>query len=137
MKNKALVHQCVFPLERHAMQVDERLRVHEDAHIVILKDAIPFARLGIEPDDVGEAGTASALNAEAQTALVGCDSFFRQRRANVLQRLGRDDNALRRRRFNRGWCYFRGIHSTFLLPKMPISGYLRMPAQARQSSCWI
>src|SRR5579871_7003969 len=37
---ESLLHQRFLVIQRHAMQVDERLRVDEDAHIAELKDPV-------------------------------------------------------------------------------------------------
>ena len=71
------------------MQIDERLRIDEHAHIVKLEDAVAFARLRVEADVVAQPGTAAALHAQAQAALLGRNAFLRHRAANLRARLSR------------------------------------------------
>src|SRR5579864_1880562 len=68
---EALLHQRFLIIQDHAVQVDERLGIDKDSHITELEDAVALARLRIETDVVAQAGTSSALHAEAQAALLG------------------------------------------------------------------
>ncbi len=51
-EDKALLHQRFLIVQDHAIQLDERLRVHEHAHIVELENTVPFAGLRVEADVV-------------------------------------------------------------------------------------
>src|SRR5205823_12256592 len=51
---EALLHQRVFPIQDHAVQVDERLGIHKDAHVGKLENAVAFARMRVEADVVGQ-----------------------------------------------------------------------------------
>src|SRR5450755_1723960 len=70
-EHEALLHQGFLIIERHSVQIDERLRVDEDAHVTVLKYAVALARLRIEADVVAEPGAAAPLNAQAKAALLG------------------------------------------------------------------
>src|SRR5580704_11857253 len=91
---EALPHQCLFVVENHAVQVDERLGIHKDADIFKVVDAIPFARLRVEPNVIGQTRTAAALNAKAEPPLLRGDSFFGHGYANPLQSALRNLDAL-------------------------------------------
>ena len=58
----------------------------EDPHIAVLKHAVSFARLRVEPDVVAQAGTAASLHAYTQPALLRRDVLFCHRRADPRQR---------------------------------------------------
>src|SRR5947208_16593543 len=75
-ENKSLAHERVFVIERGAVQVQKTFRVYEDAGAELLENFIAVAGLGIEAHGVGEAGATSALNANAETALVRRDAFL-------------------------------------------------------------
>ena len=47
---ESLTHQRLFVVQRHAVQIEERLGIDEDAHAVELVDAVAFAGMGIELD---------------------------------------------------------------------------------------
>src|SRR4051795_6160028 len=51
-KNEALLHQCFLVVERHSVQIDERLRINEKSDISELKNAVTLARLRIETNVV-------------------------------------------------------------------------------------
>ena len=51
---EALTHQRLFVIEDHAVQVDERLRIDEDANVIELIDAVALSRLRIEADVIRE-----------------------------------------------------------------------------------
>ena len=72
------------------MQVDERLRIDEHAHIAELEDAVALARLRVEADVVAQARASAALHAQAQSALLGRNAFLDHGRADLGQRLLRD-----------------------------------------------
>src|SRR5580704_3538067 len=74
---EALLHQRFLIIQGHAVQVDERLRVDKDPHVAELEDAVPLARLRVEPDVVAQARTTATLHAEAKAALLGRNAFLR------------------------------------------------------------
>src|SRR5581483_6502154 len=86
-KDKSLLHQRLLIVERHAVQVDERLRVDEYADVGELKNPVAFPWLRIEPDVVTQPGTPAALHAQAQPALLGRDAFLHHRAADLSDRL--------------------------------------------------
>jgi hypothetical protein len=51
---EALPHQGLFVVQNHAVQVDERLGIDEDADIFELVDAVALTGLRIEADVVGQ-----------------------------------------------------------------------------------
>ena len=95
---KALPHQRLFVVENHAVEVDKRLGIHKDADVFKVVNTIPFSRLRVEPNVIGQTGTAAALNAEAESPLLRGDSFFGHGYANPLQGALRDLDALLIRR---------------------------------------
>ena len=95
---KALPHQRLFVVENHAVEVDKRLGIHKDTDIFKVVDAVPFSRLRVEPNVIGQTGTATALNAESEPPLFRRDSFFGHGYANPLQGALRDLDALLIRR---------------------------------------
>lgn len=82
---KTLPHQRLLVVENHAVQVDERFGVDEDANIFEVVYTIPFARLRVETNVVGETRAAAALDAQTEPPLLGGDSFFGHGYANPLQ----------------------------------------------------
>ncbi len=60
---EALPHQRLFVVENHAVEVDKRLGVDEDANVFKVVNTVPFARLRIEPYVVGQTGTTATLDA--------------------------------------------------------------------------
>src|SRR5450755_4442548 len=95
---KALPHQRLFIVENHTVEVDERLGIHKDTDVFKVVNTIPFSRLRVEPNVVGQTGTAAALNAQAEPPLFRGDSFFGHSDANPLQSALRDLDALLIRR---------------------------------------
>src|SRR5581483_2858122 len=53
-EDEALLHQRLLVVERHAVQVDEGLRINKYAHVAELKNAIAFARLRVEANVVAQ-----------------------------------------------------------------------------------
>ena len=81
---EALPHQGFFEVEHHAGEVEVALAVDEDADgaaaagvvggfdaLAKDKGAVVLAGLGVEADVIAEAGTAAALDADAQAACIG------------------------------------------------------------------
>src|SRR5205085_2838657 len=66
---EAGVHQRILPVQRHPVQVNQALRIHEDIDIFELKHLVGGARLLIEPEQITKARAAAALNPEPQAAL--------------------------------------------------------------------
>src|SRR5664280_3670320 len=93
LEGEALVHQALFVIENHAVQVNEGLRIDKDANVFKLKDAIAFARLRVETDVVTQSRTTTTLHTQTQSALGWRDVFLRHRQANAGQRLVRHLNA--------------------------------------------
>ncbi len=60
---EALAHERLLVVENHAVEVDERLGIDEDADVVEVVDTVALAGLGVEADVVGESGATSALDA--------------------------------------------------------------------------
>jgi hypothetical protein len=131
---EALPHQRLFVVENHAVQVDKRLGVDEDANIFKVVHTIPFTRLRVETNVIGETRTAAALDAQTEAPLFRGDSFFGHGYANPLQGTIRYLDALLIRRgifriedswfhfaclVSYGNCGFRGLSYTILL--LPIT----------------
>src|ERR1700752_1447372 len=93
-EDESLLHQRFLIIQDHAVQINERLRVDEHAHVVELKDAIAFARLRVETDVIAETRTATTLHAKAQSALLGRNAFLGHRAAYLNQGFVSDLNAL-------------------------------------------
>ena len=90
--DEALLHQRFLIVQGHAVQIDERLRVHEHAHVAELEDAVTIAGLRIEADVVAQARTSSALYAQAQAALLRRHAFLGHGDAHLGQGfLGHED----------------------------------------------
>src|SRR5690349_6311843 len=89
LENKALPHQRVFPVQRHAVQVNERFGVDKYTNVFKGEDSIPFARLSVEADQVRQPRAASTLHPQTKSALVGGNAFLLQSRADVQYRFGR------------------------------------------------
>src|SRR3954471_4158243 len=53
-EHEALLHERFLIIERQAGEIDERLRVNEDADIAELEDAVALARLRVELDLVAQ-----------------------------------------------------------------------------------
>src|SRR5580698_7825502 len=81
---ESLTHQRLFVIKRHAVQIQERLGIDEDAHAVEVIDAVTLAGTRIELDRIGQARAAASRDAEAQAALFRRDAFLGHRRANLL-----------------------------------------------------
>src|SRR5271157_1972319 len=75
-EDESLLHQCFLVVQDHAVQVDERLGIDENAYIAVLEDAVAFAGLGVEADVIAQTRTAAALHAQAQSALLGRNAFL-------------------------------------------------------------
>ncbi len=84
-KVKALAHERLFIVENHAVQVDERLGVDKDAHIVELIDTVSLARLRVKADIVGKTGAAATRDAETQAALRRRNALLGHGDANALE----------------------------------------------------
>jgi len=108
---ESLAHQCLFKVQHHPREVEEALGVDEEADgaaaggVVRRLDAfaederaVALAGLGVEADVVAEAGTAAALDADAQAPGVGRDALFGHRHADALERGFRDLDGLLRAR---------------------------------------
>src|SRR5450759_3201547 len=63
LKGEALMHQALFVIENHAVQVNEGLGIDKDANVFKLKHAIAFARLRVETDVVTQPRTTTTLHA--------------------------------------------------------------------------
>src|SRR5215472_13759377 len=97
LEHEALMHQGLFVVENHSMQVDERFRIDEYSHVVELKNAIAFTRMRIEADVVAEPRTSAALHAQSQAAFRRRNVLFGHGGANAHQGFVRYLDALRRR----------------------------------------
>ena len=82
---KTLPHQRLLIVENHAVQVDKRFGVDEDADIFKVVHTIPFARLRVETNVIGETRATAALDAQTEAPLFRGDSFFGHGYANPLQ----------------------------------------------------
>src|SRR5208283_4606612 len=87
LEHEPLVHQGLLVIQNHAVQINERLRIDEDANVFELKNTIAFARLRVEADVVTQSGTATTLDTQAKPAFGRRDIFFRQRRTDTSYRL--------------------------------------------------
>src|SRR6266702_1443334 len=83
LKDESLAHECLFVLERRAVQVQKTFRVHEDARAVLLKNLVAVARLCVKPHGVGQTRAPAALHANAQAAPFGRDAFLFEQRADL------------------------------------------------------
>src|SRR4051812_29318083 len=95
---EALLHQRLFVVQHHAVQVDEALRVHEQAHTIELIHAVALTRLRIEADVVAQSAASAALYAHAKSALFRRNILLRHGYADLLQRALRHLNAFGIRR---------------------------------------
>src|SRR2546423_2711431 len=68
---EALLHQRLFVVEDHAVQINEALGINEDADAVKVIDTVTLARLRIKANVVAQAAASAALHAHAQSALLG------------------------------------------------------------------
>src|SRR6185436_9696692 len=68
---EAAAHQVVLEVDLRAVQVEEALRVADDADAFDLVELVDFADLVVEPERVRETGTAAALHAHAERGDVG------------------------------------------------------------------
>ena len=91
------------------MQVDERFRIDEHAHVAELKNAVALPRLRVEPNVIAQPGTSAALHAEAQSALLRRDALLHDCSSDLGQSFVRDLNAFRwsLRRFRFGFYFDR------------------------------
>ena len=92
---EALAHQRLLVVEHHAVQVDERLGIDEDANVAELKDAIALGWAGFKANHVTQSRTAATLYAQPQPALSRRNLLLRHGRADVGQRLLRYLDSLR------------------------------------------
>src|SRR5262249_31921313 len=90
---ETLLHQGFLIVERHAMQINERLRIHKHSNVIELKDSVTFARLSVETNVVAQARATAALHAKAQAALLGRNAFLGHGAAHLREGLVRHDNA--------------------------------------------
>src|SRR5882672_939338 len=95
-EHELLLHQGFVVIQYHAVQVDERLRVDEDADVAILEHTIPLSRLRIKAHVVAQPRTTTALHAEPHAPLLGRDAFLGQSAAHFGQGLLGDLDAFRR-----------------------------------------
>src|SRR5215472_3036266 len=86
-EDEALLQQGLLVVQDHAVQVNERLRIHEHAHISELKDAVTLAGLRVESDVIAQSRTAAPLHAQTKTAFGWRDAFLGHRRADLGDRL--------------------------------------------------
>jgi hypothetical protein len=111
---EALPHQRLFVVENHAVEVDKRLGVDEDANIFKVVHTIPFTRLRVETNVIGETRAAAALDAQTEAPLIRGDPFFGHGYANPFQSALRYLDALLIRRgilrIEDGW-----FHLAFLV----------------------
>src|SRR5438876_9348812 len=84
LENESLAHQRFFVLERRAVQIEETLRINEDACAKFLEDLVAVAGLGVQPHGIGEAGAAATLHAHAQAADIRRYTFLFKQRADFL-----------------------------------------------------
>src|SRR5882762_487337 len=82
LKNEALAHQRLFILERRAVQIQKTFGVDEEARAELFEDFVAVAGLRIQPHGIGEAGTAAALNANAQATNIGRHAVLFEQRAD-------------------------------------------------------
>ena len=81
---ESLPHQRLFVVQRHAVQIEERLGIDEDAHAVELVDAVALAGLRVELDGIRKPRAAAAHHAQAQAALFGRNAFLGHGGADAL-----------------------------------------------------
>ena len=118
LEHEALAHERLL-VQRHAVQVQERLGIDEYADIAELENAVALAGLGVELNRVAQARAAAALHAQAQAAL-GADAL-----------LGRPERIL-------AWSFLRHRMplDTAVASVICLSLSLR-PARAAQPSLWL
>src|ERR1035437_1426131 len=88
-EGESLAHQRLFIVQRHAVQVDERLGIDEDSHTIKFINAVALAGLRVELDGIRKPRASAAYHAQAQSALCGRDAFLGQGHANALNRFFR------------------------------------------------
>src|ERR1035437_536148 len=66
---ESLPHQCFLIVERHAMQIEERLRIDKNAHTIKVIDAVAFAGPRVELDGIRKTRAPAAHDAQPQAAL--------------------------------------------------------------------
>src|SRR5262249_37790718 len=124
-EDETLLHQRFLVVERHTVQIDERLGVHKNPDIIELKDAVALTRLAVKTDVVAQPRAAAALHSEAQSTLLGRDVFLLDRHADARQGLVGDLNALG----GRGFWFFSYWHVTCLLQSCMARVELVPPSQ--------
>src|ERR1700677_370251 len=62
-EDESLLYQRLVVIERQSVQINERLWVDKNPHIVELKHAVTLARLRIEPYVVAQARASATLHA--------------------------------------------------------------------------
>src|ERR1700739_1506380 len=82
-KNKALLHQGFLIIQDHPMEINERLRIHEYAHVCALEESIALAGLRVKTNVIPQTGTPAPLPAKAQASLFGRDAFFGHRATHL------------------------------------------------------
>ena len=97
LKYKTLAHERVFVLQNRAVQVEQTLRVHKNARTKLFKNFVTIACLRVQTHRVGQARTAAALHANAQTSYIRRHTFFGKQGDNLLSRKLTDVNLPGRR----------------------------------------
>src|SRR5215472_9973267 len=86
LKYEAAAHQVFLIIERGLVQVQEALRVDENARAVFLDDLVAVARLRLELHRVGQPRAAAALHTDAQAARFGSYTFLGEQLLNLCCR---------------------------------------------------
>src|SRR6185437_9514607 len=99
-KVEPLPHECLFVVERHAVQIDKRLGIDKDAHAIELVNAVAFARMRVELDRIGQPRAAAPHHAQPKATFFGRNAFLGHGGTDLLDRALRhlDARARSRRR---------------------------------------
>jgi hypothetical protein len=68
VEHKARMDQRIFPVQRHARQVQHAFGIDIDVDVFVVEYVVSRARFGIKLELVTQAGTAAAEHAQSQTA---------------------------------------------------------------------
>ena len=79
------MHQRVLLIQRHAVQIENALGIHENLHVVEVEDLVGWPRLRVELELIAEAGASAAQHAQAQPTL---DAMFVERSRIFATALG-------------------------------------------------
>ena len=99
-KDKSLLHQRLLVVEHHAVQVDERFRVNEEADAIELEDPVALAGLAIEADVLALPRAPSALHPQVKPAALLGNILLGHGAAHAGDGLLCNRDALRRRRLS-------------------------------------